>query len=76
MTATAAELSIPLALVQRTDAAGVATLTLNRPDCYNTLSSETISALSASLVDIAASTHVRVVVIVSSLLKTVPALLR
>jgi enoyl-CoA hydratase/carnithine racemase len=47
----------------RIDDAGVATLTLNRPDRYNTLSASMIEALSCALADIAADDTVKVVVI-------------
>ncbi len=50
-------------LVLRSDAEGIATLTLNRPDNYNTLSTPLMRALKAQLADIAADTAVRVVVI-------------
>ncbi len=51
------------ALVLRGDDAGVATLTLNRPSQFNTLSSELIEALIAELDAIARDERVRVVVI-------------
>ena len=50
----------------RADAHGVATLTLNRPTRYNTLSEEMLAALSAAVRDIAADASVRVVVIAST----------
>lgn len=46
--------------------AGIATLTLNRPERFNTLTSETIAALSAALSDLARDDAVRVVVIAST----------
>lgn len=64
MPATASNFSAT-APVLRADAAGVTTLTLNRPEGYNTLSSEMIGALSAALSDIAATPAVRVVVLAS-----------
>jgi len=51
------------ALVLRSDDRGVATLTLNRPSQFNTLSSELIEALIAELDAIARDERVRVVVI-------------
>ncbi|MBI4693277.1 MAG: enoyl-CoA hydratase [Gammaproteobacteria bacterium] len=54
------------AAVIRHDAAGIATLTLNRPERYNTLAEETITALSQSLEAIAGDASVRVVVIAST----------
>lgn len=50
-------------LVLRSDADGIATLTLNRPDNFNTLSTPLMRALAARLAEIAADTTVRVVVI-------------
>ncbi len=47
----------------RTDVAGVATLTLNRPAQFNSLSEELLTELQSTLDDIAADTSVRVVVI-------------
>lgn len=52
--------------VLREDHEGVTTLTLNRPESYNTLSSETLAAMNAALADIAADSAVRVVVIAST----------
>jgi len=52
--------------VLRADADGIATLTLNRPAQYNTLSHATIEALSKALAAIAADERVRVVVIAST----------
>jgi enoyl-CoA hydratase/carnithine racemase len=52
--------------VLREDHEGVTTLTLNRPESYNTLSSETLAAMNAALADIAADPAVRVVVIAST----------
>lgn len=52
--------------IVRHDADGIATLTLNRPDRYNTLSSETIAALGAALTGIAGDSQIRVVVIAST----------
>lgn len=51
------------ALVLRADNAGVATLTLNRPDQYNTLSTPLMLDLKAHLAAIKEDTSVRVVVI-------------
>ncbi len=45
---------------------GIATLTLNRPTRYNTLTSEVIAAISGHLAAIAASEDVRVVIIAST----------
>ena len=45
---------------------GIATLTLNRPTRYNTLTSEVIAALSAHLAAIADSREVRVVIIAAT----------
>lgn len=45
---------------------GIATLTLNRPSRYNTLTSAVIAALSAHLAAIAASSEVRVVIIAAT----------
>lgn len=47
----------------REDAGGVATLTLNRPEQYNALSSALLAALQSALQDIADDKSVRVVVI-------------
>jgi enoyl-CoA hydratase/carnithine racemase len=49
--------------VLRTDAGGVATLTLNRPALFNALSRDMLAALQAALDAIAADASVRVVVI-------------
>lgn len=46
--------------------AGIATLTLNRPRSYNTLTEAVIAALSAYLVEIANSAAVRVVIIAAT----------
>ncbi|MFB0952037.1 MAG: enoyl-CoA hydratase-related protein, partial [Rhodospirillales bacterium] len=51
------------ALVLRTDTDGIATLTLNRPDHFNTLSTPTMLELKTHLAVIATDTSVRVVVI-------------
>ncbi|MDQ5911669.1 MAG: hypothetical protein QG599_3767 [Pseudomonadota bacterium] len=50
-------------LVLRQDEAGIATLTLNRPRQYNSLSQAMLSALQAALDTVAADEHIRVVVI-------------
>ena len=50
-------------MLLRDDNAGVATLTLNRPDQYNALSDELIDALSATLTDIRRNESIRVVVL-------------
>jgi enoyl-CoA hydratase/carnithine racemase len=63
MSAAADSLSDQPAPVLRHDADGIATLTLNRPAQYNTLSRATIDALTAALQAIAADPAVRVVVI-------------
>ena len=52
--------------VHREDHEGVTTLTLNRPESYNTLSSETLAAMNVALADIAADPAVRVLVIAST----------
>lgn len=52
--------------VLRADHEGVTTLTLNRPEAYNTLSSATLAAMNAALADVAADASVRVVVIAST----------
>src|SRR5512135_2890021 len=54
------------AVLLRSDDAGVATLTLNRPAQFNSLSQELMSALQSQLDDIAADRSVRVVVIAGS----------
>jgi len=51
------------ALVLRSDTDGISTLTLNRPDHFNTLSTPTMLELKAHLTAIAIDTSVRVVVI-------------
>lgn len=66
MTATATQGSEQAPPLLRADAAGVATLTLNRADRYNTLTHEMISALSGALADIASDPSVRVVIIAST----------
>lgn len=53
----------PAALVLRSDEDGVATLTLNRPQSFNTLSRDLMSALQAELDAIATDRSIRVVVI-------------
>jgi enoyl-CoA hydratase/carnithine racemase len=53
-------------LVTRCDRAGVATLTLNRPQLFNGLSREMIAALHAALDEIAKDKSVRVVVIAAA----------
>lgn len=50
-------------ILLREDVDGVATLTLNRPEKYNALSEEMLSALSAALREIAEDESVRVVVL-------------
>jgi enoyl-CoA hydratase/carnithine racemase len=65
MSATAEEFSAAPPVL-RADAAGIATLTLNQPTRYNTLSSDMINALSVALKDIAATPEVRVVVLAST----------
>jgi enoyl-CoA hydratase/carnithine racemase len=52
--------------VTRHDADGIATLTFNRPERYNPLSSETIGAFTAALAALAGDPAVRVVVIAST----------
>ena len=51
------------AVLLRTDAAGVATLVLNRPRQYNALSAELLAALDRELAAIAADESVRVVIL-------------
>jgi enoyl-CoA hydratase len=51
------------AFVLRSDQSGIRTLTLNRPDKLNALSSELVDALSSSLAEAAEDDDVRVVVI-------------
>jgi len=53
-------------ILLRSDARGVATLTLNRPKQYNALSEELLGALQASLDDIGKDESVRVVVIAAN----------
>jgi enoyl-CoA hydratase/carnithine racemase len=53
-------------LLVRSDAGGVATLTLNRPDQFNALSEELLAALQETLEDIESDTSVRVVVIAAN----------
>lgn len=53
-------------LVTRCDHAGVATLTLNRPQQFNGLSREMIAALQSALDDVAGDASVRVVVITAA----------
>lgn len=50
----------------RHDRAGIATLTLNRPDSYNTLTRAMLDAMAAALGEIAGDDSVRVVVIAST----------
>lgn len=60
MTTTETALASP---VVRCDQHGITTLTLNRPDAYNTLSSAMIAALSAELAAVSDDPQVRVVII-------------
>jgi len=53
-------------ILLRSDAGGVATLTLNRPKQYNALSMEMIDALQAALDEVADDPSVRVVVIAAN----------
>ena len=53
-------------LLVRNDAGGVATLTLNRPNQFNALSEELLSALQNALEEIESDTSVRVVVIAAN----------
>src|SRR3990170_4239875 len=50
-------------ILLREDAGGIATLTLNRPEQYNALSSALLAALQSALQGIAGDKSVRVVVI-------------
>jgi len=52
--------------VLRHDEAGIATLILNRPERYNTLTSEMLAALTAELTEIAQADDIRVVVLAST----------
>ena len=52
--------------LSRTDAAGIATLTMNRPDKFNALSVELLNALLAELQSIADDRRVRVVVLAAT----------
>ena len=52
--------------VLRTDLDGVATLTLNRPQRFNTLTRDTLAQMNSALADIAVDPAVRVVVIAST----------
>ena len=51
------------AILIRDDDNGIATLTLNRPEQFNALSSDLLSELQAALDDISADTSIRVVII-------------
>lgn len=62
---TTAETALASPVVRR-DADGITTLTLNRPEAYNTLSSATIAALSAELATLGDDPSVRVVIIAST----------
>ena len=61
--AAAAEGAPPEPVLLRTDAEGVAGLALNRPEAYNALSRELLTALQRELEQIGSDTGVRVVVI-------------
>ena len=54
------------AILLRSHAAGVATLTLNRPKQFNALSMEMLDALQAALDEVAADRTIRVVVIAAN----------
>ncbi len=54
------------ALIRRTDVAGIATITLNRPDAFNALSEALLVALQQTLDAIALDDRVRVLVIAGS----------
>lgn len=56
----------PEPVILRTDTAGIATISLNRPAQFNALSGAVLDALQATLDEIAADTAVRVVVITGS----------
>lgn len=58
-----AEVAASEPIVLRSDADGIATLTLNRPKQFNALSVELLDALQGALDDVANDTSVRVVVI-------------
>ncbi|MGD2140467.1 MAG: enoyl-CoA hydratase [Burkholderiales bacterium] len=66
MTATATIASTTEPLILRSDANGVATLTLNRPKQYNALSEELLAALQTALEEIEHDATVRVVVIAAN----------
>jgi enoyl-CoA hydratase/carnithine racemase len=55
-----------MSLVERADADGVTTLTLNHPETLNALSSEMLAALQAALDRVAADESVRVVVLAAA----------
>jgi len=55
-----------MSLVERADAEGVTTLTLNHPETLNALSSEMLAALQAALDRVAADESVRVVVLAAA----------
>jgi enoyl-CoA hydratase/carnithine racemase len=63
MSATEQAVSEPEAILLRQDDAGVTTLTLNRPDQFNALSEDLLSALQTELHAIATDETVRVVVL-------------
>ncbi len=65
MSATADELSAE-PILQRDDSDGIATLTLNRPQQCNTLSSQMLTSLQQALDDIATSDTIRVVIIAAN----------
>lgn len=66
MSSPAASPNLDDAPVLRRDEAGITTLTLNRPERYNTLSRQVLDSLGASLAQLALDEAVRVVVIAST----------
>lgn len=60
------QLALEEALLLRDDRAGVTTLTLNRPQQYNTLSEALLTAIQSELTHIAADESVRVVIIAAN----------
>jgi enoyl-CoA hydratase/carnithine racemase len=63
---TSASVSADSEMLLRSDTAGVATLTLNRPRQFNALSMDMLDALQAALDDVAADPAIRVVVLAAN----------